>query len=79
MRDKHCLGIARGEHLEEPHLSGQYSKLVHDWPSVHQGDGFWRWWEVAKSTVGSFGVVMFPPVFDDYLRLTQRVKYFSVQ
>lgn len=52
---------------------------MHGWPLVHRDDGLWSRWAVAQSTVGSFGIVVFSPVFDDNLRLTQRVENFPVQ
>ena len=52
--------------------------LVHDRPGLHRDDGFRGWWAVAQSTVGSLGVVVFPPAFDDDLSFTQRVEDLSV-
>jgi hypothetical protein len=43
--------------------------LVHDRPGCHQNDGFRGRRAVAQSTVRSLGVVVFPPFFDDDLRL----------
>jgi len=37
--------------------------LVHDWPGFHRNDGLRGRWAVAQSTVGSPGVVVFPPFF----------------
>ena len=61
-----------------PPLSGPVSMLVHDRPGCHRHDGFWGWRAVAQSTVRSLGVVVFPPVFDDDLRLFQGVEDFAV-
>ena len=52
--------------------------LVHDRPGCHRNDGFRGWQAVAQSTVRSLGVVVFPPVFDDDLRLFQGVEDFAV-
>ena len=35
--------------------------LVHDRPGCHRDDGFRGWWAVTQCTVGSLGVVVFPP------------------
>ena len=43
--------------------------LVHGRPLGHRDDGFRGWRAVAQSTVRSLGVVVFPPFFDDDLRL----------
>ncbi len=53
--------------------------LVHDRPGIHRNDGFRGWRAVAQSTVRSLGVVVFPPLFDDDLRLFQGVEDFAVQ
>ena len=53
--------------------------LVHDWLLVHRDDGFWCRRAVAQCTVGSFGIVVFPPAFDDDLCLAQRVEDFAVE
>ena len=34
---------------------------------------------MAQSTVGAFGVVVFPPLFDQDLRFSKGVEYFSVK
>jgi hypothetical protein len=50
--------------------------------TLHSGENnsyAWRRWAVAQSTVGSFGVVMFSPAFDNDLGLTQRIEDFAVQ
>ena len=52
--------------------------LVHDRPGCHRDAGFRGWRAVAQSTVRSLGVVVFPPVFDDDLRLFQGVEDFAV-
>ncbi len=52
--------------------------LVHDRPGVHGNDGFRGWWAVAQGTVRSLRVVVFPPFFDDDLRLFQGVEDFAV-
>ncbi len=52
---------------------------MHDWPWVHLDDGFRGWWAVAQSTVGAFGVVVFPPLFDQDLGFSQTVEDFTVQ
>ena len=53
--------------------------LVHDRPLVHLYDGLWGRWAVAQSAVWSFRVVVFPPFFDQDLRLTQAVEDFTIQ
>ncbi len=53
--------------------------LVHGWPLVYCYDELWRRWAVTRSTVGSFGIVVFPPPFDDDLGFVQRVEDLSVQ
>ena len=53
--------------------------LVHDRPGCHRNDGFRGRRAVAQSTVRSLGVVVFPPFFDDGLRLFQGVEDFAVQ
>ena len=52
---------------------------MHDRPWVHRDDGFRGRWAVAQSTVGSFGIVVFPPLFDQDLRLTQAVEDLAVE
>ena len=52
--------------------------LVHDRPLVHLDDRFDSHRAIAQSTVRSFGVVVFPPLFDDDLGLLQRVEDFTV-
>ena len=52
---------------DQPHLSGPVWMLVHDWPEFHWDDGFGGRRAVAQSTVWSFGIVVFPPAFDDNL------------
>lgn len=56
--------------VEVLHLKGPNSKLVHYRPLVHRYDGLWRRWAIAQRTMGSFGVVVFPPTFDDDLGFT---------
>ena len=53
--------------------------LVHDWPLVHRDDGFRCRWAVAQCTVWSLGVVVFPPLFDQDLGLSQAVEDLSVK
>ena len=53
--------------------------LVHDWPRFHRDDGFRGRWAVAQSTVRAFGVVVFPPFFDQDLGFPQRVEDLPVQ
>ena len=50
--------------------------LVHDVPLIHRDDGFRRRRAVAQRTVWSLRVVVFPPFFDDDLRLLQGVEDF---
>ena len=57
---------------EQPHLSGPIWTLVHDWPLVHRNDGLWRRWAIAQCTMGSFGVVMVPPSFDNNLGVVRQ-------
>jgi hypothetical protein len=52
---------------------------VHDRLWVHLDDGFRGWWAVAQSTVWSFCVVLFPPLFDQGLSFSQAVEDFAVQ
>ena len=52
---------------------------MHDRPLVHRYDGLRGRWAIAQSTMGSFGVVVVPPSFDDDLGFTQRVKDLAVQ
>ena len=53
--------------------------LVHDQPLIHWDDGFRGRRAVAQCTVRSLRVVVFPPFFDDDLRLLQGVEDFTVQ
>jgi len=53
--------------------------LVHDRSLVHRDDGFRSRRAIAQCTVWSLGVVVFPPLFDDDLRLFEGVKDFAVQ
>jgi len=46
---------------------------------VHLDYGFWRRRAIAQSTVWSFGVVVFPPFFDQDLRFTQAVEDLAIQ
>jgi hypothetical protein len=52
---------------------------VHDWPLVHLDGGLWRRRAIAQCTMGSFGVVVVPPSFDNNLGFPQRVEDFAVQ
>ena len=52
---------------------------MHDRPLVHLDDGFGGRRAVAQSTVWSFGVVVFPPFFDQDLGFTQAVEDFTIQ
>ena len=52
--------------------------LVHDRPGYQLNDGFRGWRAVAQSTVRSLGVVVFPPFFDNDLRLFEAVEDFAV-
>lgn len=63
---------------EQPHLIGPICKLVHDWPLVHRHEGLRRWWAIAQSTMGSFGIVVVSPSFDNDLSFAQRVEDFAV-
>ena len=65
--------------IEQHHLSGPIGKLVHDWPLVHLDVGFWRRRAISQCTMGSFGVVMVPPSFDNNLGFPQRVEYLAVE
>ena len=58
----------------QPHLGGALCLLVHDQPLVHMDDGFRGCWPVAQSPVWLFGVVVFPPLFDQDLCLMQAVE-----
>ncbi len=53
--------------------------LVHNRPGIYRNDGFRGWRAVAQSTVWSLCIVVFPPFFNDDLRLFQGVEDFSVQ
>ena len=53
--------------------------LVHDRPLIHRDDGFRGRRALAQCTVWFLRVVVFPPFFDDDLRLLQGVEGFSVQ
>ena len=53
--------------------------LVHDRPLVYRDDGFRGWRAVAQSTVWSDGVVVSPPLFDDDLCFSERVKDSLIQ
>jgi len=46
---------------------------------VHLDDGLGGWWAIAQCTVGSLGVVVFPPFFDDDLGFTQAVEDLAVE
>jgi hypothetical protein len=52
---------------------------MHDRPVIHRDDGFGRWRAVTQSTVGSFCVVVFSPVFDQDLCFAQAVEDFAVE
>ena len=47
-------------------------------PGCHRNDGFRGWRAVAQSTVRPLGVVVFPPFFDNDLRLFEAVEDFAV-
>jgi len=53
--------------------------LVHDRSLVHRDDGFGNRRAVARCTVGSLGIVMLPPLFDDDLCFFKGVEDFAVQ
>ena len=53
--------------------------LVHDWSGCHRDDGFRSRWAVAQSTICSFGVVVFPPLFDQDLCFAKRVEDLTIQ
>ena len=61
-RSRFCISTS-----DQPHLSGPVRMSVRDWPLIHRNNGLRGRWAVTQSTVGSFGVVMFPPFFDDDL------------
>ena len=48
--------------------------LVHDRPLIHRDDGFRGRRAVAQCTVWSLRVVVFPPFFDDDMRLLHGVE-----
>ena len=52
---------------------------MHDWAGFHWDDGFGSRWAVAQCTVRSLGVVVFPPLLDQDLSLTQAVEDFTVE
>ena len=52
---------------------------MHDRPLVHLDDGFRGCWAVAQNTVWSFGVVVFPPLFDQGVWCSQAVEHLAVQ
>jgi hypothetical protein len=60
---------SRARPIGRPPLSGPVWMLVHDRPGCHRDDGFRNWWAVAQSAMRPLGVVVFPPFFDDDLRL----------
>ena len=64
--------------LLRPPSSGPVCMLVHDRPGCHRNDGFRGWRAVAQSTVRPLGVVVFPPFFDNDLRLFEAVEDFAV-
>ncbi len=53
-------------------------KVSADGPLVHRYDGFRRRWAVTQCTMWSFGIVVFPPAFDDDLGFAKRVEDFAV-
>ena len=53
--------------------------LVRDRPFVYWDDGFRGWRAVAQSTGWSDGVVVSPPLFDDDLCISERVKDSLIQ
>lgn len=53
--------------------------LVHDRSLVDRDDGFRSRRAVAQCTVGSLGVVVLSPSFDDYLCFFKGLKDFAVQ
>ena len=53
--------------------------LVHGRPLVYWDDGFRGWRAVAQSTVGSDGVVVSPPLFDDDLSLFEGIEDLPIQ
>ena len=53
--------------------------LVHDWPGFHRNDGFRSRRAVAQGTLWSFGVAVFPPLFEDDLCFTQGIEDFAVE
>ena len=46
---------------------------------IHLNDGFWGGRAVAQCTVGSFGVVMLSPLFDQNLCFLEAVKDLTIQ
>jgi hypothetical protein len=53
--------------------------LVHGRPLNHRDDRFWSRRAVAQSAVGSDGVVVPPPLFDDDLCLFQGIEDLAIQ
>ena len=53
--------------------------LVHDRPGFHRDDGFGGRWAVAQSTVGSLGVVVFPPLFNQDLPFAKAVEDLAIE
>ena len=52
--------------------------LVHPGPLVYRQDAFRRRWTIAQGAVGSFRVVVFPPLLNHHLGFIQRVEDFSM-
>ena len=48
-------------------------------PNGRGPNGLWSRWPVAERAVRSHGVVMPPPLFDQYLGLPERVEYLAIQ
>ena len=53
--------------------------LVHGRPLIHRDDRFWSRRAAAQSAVGSDGVVVPPPLFDDDLCLFQGIEDLAIQ
>ena len=52
---------------------------MHDWAGFHCHDGFWSRSAVAQFTVWSLGVVVYPPLLDQDLSLTEAVEDLAIE
>ena len=74
--------MTASDHMLEPFkifLHRRGHPYMHDRSRVHRDDGFRGGRAIAQGTMWSFGIVVFPPLFDQDFRFPKAVEDFSVE